>query len=361
VVTKRQIKILFLPKYSLSGPSSRYRFYQYFEIIKTYDIRFSVSPFFRDSYVNIMYSSGRKSYIEAFISFIRRFFLFFSFFRYDLIVIEYELLPYFPAIFEKLLRIMRKNYIVDYDDAVFLKYDLNKRSIVKTIFRRKIEKVIQSAQAVITGNKYLYDYALKFNTNVHLIPTVVSRIRYDEVPPPVKKEKFILGWTGSLTTSKYIIPLCTMFRDLKREDIQINLIGFDKQLRYLLEGIDVNWIDWTQETEIEEIKKFSVGIMPLADDAWSAGKCGFKLIQYMACKLPVIASPVGVNKEMIVNGINGFLVSGIEDWKRSILFLADNPAEAMIMGKKGYAKFIDNYSLESVTEKYITVITSSIG
>ncbi|HBE42175.1 MAG TPA: glycosyl transferase family 1 [Bacteroidales bacterium] len=357
---KRPLKILFLPRYGLSGPSSRYRFFQYLGILKEYKFIIKVKPFFSDKYVRALYSDGKTNIIQILKGYLKRFLILFTITKYDLIVIEYELFPFFPSIFEKIIKRTGKRYIVDYDDAIFIRYINHRSWLARSLFHRKIEKVINCADCVITGNRYLKEYAIRFNENVHIIPTVVSRIKYDAVPRPESRTRFVLGWTGSYSTSKYLIPLCKVLRDLKRDDIQIHFIGFDKNLRYLFDGINVIWIEWDQETEISEIKNFNVGIMPLEDDQWSAGKCGFKIIQYMACGIPVIASPVGVNKELIEHGINGFLASGEDEWKSSVLYFVNNPEQALIMGNCGYKKFITSYSLEANAKKYLDIIKSSI-
>lgn len=361
MVIQKPIKILFLTKYGFSGPSSRYRFYQYFEILNEHGIFYNVKPFFSDRYVRTLYSTGGKKYFEAFRSFFKRLLILPSVFAYDLIVIEYEILPYFPAIIERFLCKTGRKYIVDYDDAIFMNYEKSKNWLVRSFLYHKIAKVIKYANCVITGNKFLYEYASGFNKNIHLIPTVVSRTRYDSVPSRINRDKFIIGWIGSHTGSKYLLPLCNVFRNLKRQDVHLNLIGFDESLRYHFEGIDINWIDWKQDSEIEEIKKFNVGIMPLDLEPWSLGKCGFKIIQYMACGLPVIASSIGSNIDLIENGINGFLVKTDDEWIRSITCLADHPEMAQKMGKKGYEKFIGSYSFEVNVDKYINILkTASI-
>jgi glycosyltransferase involved in cell wall biosynthesis len=360
MAVKRQIKILLLPKYTDAGPSSRYRFYQYCNILKGNNINFRIRPLFSGRYVNTLYSIGRINHFEAIVGYLKRLFIIFTFLRYDLIIIEYELLPYFPAFFEKLCRMFRIDYIVDYDDAIFTKYTHSSNYFIRLFLGRKIEKVIKSAQAVIAGNKYLFDYASKHNGNVYIIPTVVSYRTYDDVSVPEKTNRFVLGWIGSPTSSKFLVPLSSLFRNLSKEGIQINIIGCDEKLKHHFEGADINWIEWTQDSEIKEIKKFSAGIMPLNEDFWSKGKCGFKLIQYMACKLPVITSPVGINKELVEDGINGFHANSTEDWMRSVSYLADNREKSFLMGQKGYARFRENYSLEAISEKYISIIRSLI-
>jgi glycosyltransferase involved in cell wall biosynthesis len=350
------MKILFLPKYSLAGPSSRFRFYQYFDNLRNNNIQCVSKPLFGNKYVAEFYSSGKKDFFEALKGYLNRLLSLITIFRFDLLVIEYELFPFFPAIFERLIKLCGKHYIVDYDDAIFLKYENSNIWFVKKLLKRKIEFVIRNAHRVIVGNSYLQEYVSRYNKQAFLIPTVVSKIRYDAVPESEKSDKFVLGWIGSHTTSKYLIPLGNILRNLKRDDIQINIVGFDKSLRFHFHDLNVKWITWSPETEIEVIKKFDAGLMPLDDDSWSAGKCGFKIVQYMACRLPVIASPVGVNTELVNHGVSGFLASSPDEWIEAILFLVSNRDKANSMGRQGYEEFVKKYSFEANIDKYMNIL-----
>jgi len=355
-VKTKKMRILFLPKYSESGPSSRYRFYQYLELISRSGLSYKVAPLFDEKYVHRFYTTGKKSIILTVIGFINRFFIMITSWHYDLIVVEYELFPYMPGLFESLINLTGKKMILDFDDAVFVRYQNSSNPLIRFLLRKKIFRVVQLAQGVIVGNRYLYDEFISYNKNISLIPTVVSSKLYDSVVSGSGSDKCIIGWIGSLSTSRYLLPLCDIFRTFDKESFQLNLIGFDKRLRDQFEGINVEWIDWKRETEITEIKKFSVGIMPLDDDLWSRGKCGFKIIQYMACRVPVIASPVGVNSEIIEDGINGFLASDPDEWRERIRYFISNREVAKKMGNSAYEKFVRNYSLERNYLKYLDVI-----
>jgi len=352
---KGEIRVLLMPKYGKAGPSSRYRFYNYLGLFDTAGLKCSVRPLFNDNFVRQLYSRRRKNKPLAAWCYLKRIITLLTLFRYRLVIIEYELFPYFPTFFERLLRLTGIKYIVDYDDAIFSKYE-NGGRLVRFFLGRKIQKVIKYSAATITGNNFLRTYAGKFNHNVYLIPTVVSSARYDAINIDGNSDEIVLGWIGSPETASYLIPFLSAFSRVQRDNITLRLIGFDMNLTYLLSGLKVELVDWNEETEISEMKKFSAGIMPLTDDIWSRGKCGFKLIQYMACKLPVIASPVGANTEIVEDGITGLLATEIQEWVNAIHYLCDNSEKAMQMGLKGYEKFRRHYSLESVSGKYIELI-----
>ncbi len=314
--------ILALTKYSYEGPSSRYRFYNYQECFEENNIDMRIKPFFSQSYFTT-HTKLKKLFI-VFFAYIQRFFLLLKLLmlkkKYTLVLVEYELFPYLPAWFEYLMHKRGVRYIVDYDDAIFHKYDMNKNKIIHVILKNKIANVMKYAEHVIVCNAYLEAYAKKHNDHTLRLPTVVLLDKYKkEIETFQKKDDtFVIGWIGSRTTSKYILeilPAIKQFVDA-HENVRFDLVGFDRHLlaQEDLEKYHLNIIDWTEENEIKNILNFGVGIMPLHDDPWSRGKCGFKLVQYMSCKKPVIASPVGMNCTLVKEGENGFLVKTMDEW-----------------------------------------------
>lgn len=352
------MKILIFSKYGVKGASSRYRVYQYLPYLKEADISFTINNLFDDNYLDELYKNNSRLYLKIFKSFFERLRVLLSIKKYDLLLIEYELFPYFPPLFEWLLKICDKKYIVDYDDAVFHNYDLNRNWLIRAILKNKIGRVMKNAYAVIVGSHYLYDYAKSWNSNVILIPTVVNADLYQKVIPPSEKEDFIVGWIGSPSTSKYIIPLIDVFKKLSLTGIKFAFIGFDKNLRSKFSGLPVTWIDWSVETEIQSIKSFSVGIMPLEDTPWTRGKCGFKLIQYMASEIPVLASSVGENIFIVTHGHNGFLIENIESWYKYVQMLSGDKNLLSELGENGLALIKEKYSLDVTCRQFVSVITS---
>ena len=337
------MKILALTKYSYEGPSSRYRFYNYKECFSKQDIEMMIKPFFD------------KTYFAASNKIIKLFVVLFSYFkrlalicqvlifkkRYDLLLVEYELFPYFPAVFEYLMHKRGIKYIVDYDDAIFHKYDMNNDKLIQRLFKNKIAKVMKYADHVIVCNEYLESYAKKYNSHTFRLPTVVLLDKYKKEMETFQKEEddiFVIGWIGSRTTSVYILkilPAIKKFADMYK-NVRFDLLGFDGSLlsEEDISRYHLNIIDWSEEKEIENILTFDIGIMPLHDDPWSKGKCGFKLVQYMSCKKPVIASPVGINSSLVKEGENGFLVKSINDWLHAF--------ERLYLDKELQEKMADN-------------------
>jgi glycosyltransferase involved in cell wall biosynthesis len=361
-------KILALTKYSRKGPSSRYRYYNYINCFQQNNIEMTVSPFFKDKYFDE--TNKIKKLINILFSYTSRFWVVLKLFfgkKYSLIIIEYEIFPYFPSTFEKLLKYKKLPYIVDYDDAIFHQYDRHANSLIKILFKNKIAKVMKLAETVIVGNAYLKDYTINHNKNIVMLPTVAFLEKYassyeNYTKTNVKitnKNPFIIGWIGSKSTSKYLLEIIPAIQQFVSQfNVVCHLIGFDKSLltEEQIKNCKITIIDWHEETEILEILKFDIGIMPLTDDYWSRGKCGFKLIQYMSCKKPVIASPVGINNILVENKINGFLAENNGEWLDSFKILHSNKSLRESMSENNWKKIKKSYNNKINCHEYVTLL-----
>ena len=340
-------KIFFLTKYARNGASSRYRSFQYLPIIGNQGLEFEVSPLFSEEYLIKKYKNRRAPLFLTLCLLIRRLFSILRASNYSVVVIEYELIPFFPAIFEWLLRYRGCKLVFDYDDAIFHRYDQNKFFTIRNLFKNKIKSVMRSANIVIVGNKYLANYAHSAGSKqVELIPTVVDLSKYPVFKTNFQSNLFNIGWIGSPSTTKYLYSIAPALAHMcKNDNVLVTLIGAES---IELPGVSLKIIPWSSETEVEYLSSFDVGIMPLPDEPWACGKCGFKLIQYMASGLPVIASPVGVNNEIVDDGINGFLPESNEHWIEAFEKLYKNVDMRAKMGAVG-RKLIESKYCTNVT------------
>ncbi|MCQ4333120.1 glycosyltransferase family 4 protein [Natronomonas sp. F2-12] len=273
---------------------------------------------------------------------------------HDVVVVEKELLPYVPAVFERLLSRLETPYIVDYDDAVFHNYDLSDNPIVRRLLGQKIDIVMRRADAVVAGNEYLASRARKADASrVEIIPTVIDLDRYPHVPPD-DEGPFTIGWIGSPTTAQYVEGIAPALREVCQDrDARVVLVGSGD---VKLSGVPFEVREWSEESEIDDITSFDVGIMPLEDTPWERGKCGLKLIQYMGCGKPVVASPVGVNAEIAEHEYNGFHAKTDNDWVASLIELATDNTLASTMGTRGREQIEERYCLESTSSKWQTLL-----
>ncbi|MEX0902638.1 MAG: glycosyltransferase family 4 protein [Pseudohongiellaceae bacterium] len=238
-------------------------------------------------------------------------------------------------------------YIVDYDDAVFHNYDLSDNTLVRRLLGQKIDRVMAGAATVICGNGYLADRAEQAGAKrVERVPTVVNIERYTPVPVTSNASP-VIGWIGSPSTQHYLLELRTVFERLHRlHGIRLVLVGATLELAQQFGSVPVDVLPWSEEMEAEHVAGFDIGIMPLRDGPWERGKCGYKLIQYMACAKPVVASPVGVNTEIVQGRDCGLLATSHEQWFSVITQLLNDTALRAELGKRGRVAVERHYSLQ---------------
>jgi glycosyltransferase involved in cell wall biosynthesis len=267
--------------------------------------------------------------------------------NFDVVILQKKLLGIFWL---KYLRSMNKKICYDIDDALYARETFveNKKSYRPGTFfvKLKLNQTLKNVACVIAGNRILADYAKKFNRNVKIIPTPVDTDVYSNIKQPGEKNNFNIGWVGTSKNQYYlkqIIPEIHMFLS-DYPDASFYFMS-NKNIN-LIAGDNVHFQEWSAQDENEFLQKMSVGIMPLVDDDWSRGKCAFKALQYMAAGLPVIASAVGMNSDVIIHGQNGLLASGDGDWYNCLQQLYKNFTLRKEMGKNARETVVKNYSLE---------------
>ncbi|MEQ3636265.1 glycosyltransferase [Alcanivorax sp.] len=248
---------------------------------------------------------------------------------------------------EVLLAWIGVRYVVDYDDAIFHNYDLSSNAWVRRFLGRKIDTVMRHAACVIAGNDYLADRAKAAGAKrIVVIPTVVDLRRYSAGNGA--GATITIGWIGSPTTQKYVEQLLPALKALSQAHaFRLMLVGATEDTATRLPGIEVIVCPWSEDTEAALIREMDIGIMPLEDGPWEKGKCGYKLIQYMASSVPVVASPVGVNPD-IVNGAGcGLLAANDSEWAIALLKLLNSGEIRDKFGASGRVAVENQYSIDS--------------
>ena len=356
--------IHFFTKYTPAGASSRYRSYQYLPVLVSLGWRVGVSPLFDDAYLSHKYAHGRARLMDVARAFARRLRDVWRLPRGSVVVIEYELLPYCPALLERWLAFRGCRMVVDYDDALFHQYDAHRNPWVRRLLGGKIGAVMRLAHTVVAGNAYLADYAKRAGAKrVEVIPTVIDLARYrvkaaDDAGAGGASDGFTIGWIGSPSTARYLRGVAPALAQLCRDDrARLRLFGSGP---VALPGVAAEVTPWTEDAEVDEICGFDVGIMPLPDEPWARGKCGFKLIQYMACGLPVVASPVGVNSQIVEHGVTGFLAETPAQWVEALQTLAGDAELRQRMGQAGRVKVEREYCIQ-VTGPRMAALLQSVA
>ncbi|KDD69733.1 glycosyltransferase involved in cell wall biosynthesis [Pseudomonas sp. BT76 TE3572] len=340
------MKVLLLSKYSRLGASSRLRFLQYIPSLEEGGVEVVVQCLFDDTYLKSLYSSGKRPVLRSVYCYLVRFFALFTVRKYDVIWIEKEVFPYFPATVERILRAFAPPYVVDYDDAIFHSYDLSSNSLIRKILGGKIDVVMRNAQCVIAGNNYLASRATAAGAkNVVVVPTVVDKNRY-LAKRDASGQSLIIGWIGSPSTQKYVVAIRqTLLKVCNEFGARVLLMGATPEIVNELPGIAVEVRPWSEDSEVDFIRQIDVGIMPLVDGPWEKGKCGYKLIQYMASSVPVVASPVGVNIEIVDGNQCGLLADSLAEWESSLQTLLGDADQRLHYGRAGRVAVENKYTL----------------
>ncbi|MBU0742291.1 glycosyltransferase family 4 protein [bacterium] len=352
------MKVLFLTRYGPRGASSRYRTYQYLPKLREAGIDGDVLPLLDDSYLRRRYKGASGNVFEVAAAYIKRALKVGDAGGYDLVWAEKELFPWLPAPLELASWPRGVPVVLDYDDAMHHRYGRHGQAIVRGMLGGKIPKLIACSAAVVVGNAYLAEYARSNGANrVEVIPTVVDVAGYRK-KQSYATESLKMCWIGSPVTSKYLAMIAGPLRRFaEKHSCELVLIGGgDLDLK----GVPVKHVDWAPDTEAEAIRNCDVGLMPLPDDPWERGKCGLKLIQYMAAGLPIIASPIGINNDIVEDGVNGFLASGDEQWIACIEELNASESLRSGFGEQGRRKVEKYYDL-SVTASVLSRVLLEVA
>lgn len=345
----KKVRVLAFTRYGRLGASSRVRVLQYIPYLQENGFEVKVQALFADDYLSALYRSGNRSVAGVLYSYVVRMLALWRILFYDVIWVEKELFPGLPAIAEQLLRWMGKVVIVDYDDAIFHNYDLSNSVWTGKILNKKIDRVMACASLVTTGNEYLAQRARSAGAhNVMLLPTVVDFEKYKDAVD-YSNDVPTVGWIGSPYTAKYLLAISDALVQVHREiPFKLIVIGGD----FCDYRLMVECKEWSEIDEVKQISSFDVGIMPLPDSPWERGKCGYKLIQYMACGKPVVGSPVGVNTEIVDDAV-GYLAATPNDWVKVLVALLNDRGERMQKGKRARIRVQEKYSMQVWAPKLV--------
>jgi glycosyltransferase involved in cell wall biosynthesis len=357
-------RILALSPIPEEGAGCRFRISQFIPYLESVGYEVTVSPFFSPEFFRLVYRPGQYAKkVAAFFGLsLRRFRSLRGLSQYDLVFIYREAFPVGPPLIERwLARPGRPPIVYDFDDAVFLPNvsDAN-RFIVSLKWAGKVPEILRLSARVIAGNDFLAGFARAHNAAVITVPTCVDTDKFVPRADPAVSVPPVVGWIGSPTTAPYLSMLTAVFQNVAADTpFQLKVSGAASDVS--VPGVRVTNVPWSLADEVSLFNTCDVGVYPLTDDEWSKGKCGFKAIQFMACGVPVLASAVGVNREIVVDGVNGLLATTAEEWETKLRRLLTDPALRARLAAAGRRTVEERYSLRVNAPKVAAVLDNAIG
>ena len=353
--------IFFLVPYPKGeAPSQRFRFEQYLTAYEDAGYTIEIHPFYDYSTWQTLYSEGNqiKKAIGVLFCFFKRFGLLFKLRRANYIFVHREVAHVGPPIFEWIIsKVLRRKYIYDFDDAIWLpNYSETNARFHRLKAYWKVNYCMKWAYKVIAGNEYLASHAKQYNQHVEVIPTTIDTENHHTILCDHEKEEIVIGWTGTHTTMHYLDELVPVLRELESSYTFTFLVISNEAPLYNLNSLE--FIKWNKETEIKDLARINIGVMPLQHDIWSEGKCGFKGLQYMALEMATIMSPVGVNTSIVHDGVNGFLAGNQKEWKEKLTLLIENKDLRLRLGQAGKQTIEEHFSVNSNKNKYLQIFKS---
>ncbi len=345
------MKVLFLTQTCELGPSSRYRVYQLLPWLQKLGVECEVSPaiddaLYRRLYLETSEQAGRLAALSA--TWHQRRHDLDRIHDFDIVFVQKGVFPGLYSGFEKKIA-ASKPLVFDFDDAIWLPR-VGGRRVLQALHREAaVQDVLRRATAVIAGNKFLAEYASRFNKAVTVVPSSIPLENY-----PQATNSSLVGWIGSRTTLPYLKPLKPAFEFL---GITPRIIGSGNPSQL---GFETDFHPWRLETELRDLSQIGIGIAPLPDTPWERGKCGVKILQYMACGIPVVASPVGVAPQIVTHGVNGLLATHIDDWAPALQSLIADAKLRQRLGAAGRTTVEKRFRAERVADAVHSVLRSVV-
>jgi L-malate glycosyltransferase len=356
----RRKKLLVLCPHPVGyAPGQRLKYEQYFDILREAGYEITVSPFMSEAFQKIVYQKGR--FIEkafwTLAGYVRRLLDLCRIPRYDVVYTFLWVAPFAPPVFEKLTRLLAKKLVYDIDDLVFLNPPSSANPLVHYI-RSSANHIslMKSADHIITCTPYLDSFVRKYNQHTTDISSTINTDLYKPKQNYSIKNKLVIGWSGSHSTSKYLHLLDNVFRELaKTVSFKLLVMG---DAGFTLEGVEVEALPWKEDYEVAVISRFDIGVYPLPDEQWVLGKSGLKALQYMAAGVPTVATSIGTIFRIIKNGENGFLVNTEEEWKHTLMRLITDSDLRRRIGERAADTVEKHYSINATKGVYLSILNS---
>jgi glycosyltransferase involved in cell wall biosynthesis len=344
-----------------TSPSQRFRIEQWMPYLSAQGISVELASFADDELMGLLHKPGRRAAKTAanLTRFLRRFKDVLATRRYDAVLIHRAACIAGPALLERLVSLIGRPVIYDFDDAIFRLHTTEaNRRFGWLKFPGKTATICRISTHVVVGNTWLAEYARQYNPRVTVIPTSIDTSRYQPIKKDSANGSIVVGWMGSSTSQTHLEMFAPLLRKLAAwRNVELRVIS-DREP--VLPGVSYVWRPWSAEAEINELSHFDIGIMPMPEDEWSRGKCALKALQYMGMGVPTICSAVGANCDVIQHGDNGLLAKTQEDWIASLEALVGDTRLRERLGAKGRRTVEERYSMKRCAELFGCVVREAV-
>jgi glycosyltransferase involved in cell wall biosynthesis len=354
--------MLALSPFPEQAAGTRFRISHYVPYLEAHGFEVTFDAFFTSSFFRLLYE--KRQYVQKALRFgglaLHRLAAVAGAGRYDLVFIYREAFPVGPPLVERYLAERGVPIVLDFDDAIYLSNTSEANRFAASLkYVKKVSTIVGLSTRVIVGNDYLAQYARAHNSAVTMIPTCVDTTRFVPRTRARPAGPATVGWIGSPTTTPYLANLEPVLRAVAAQrSFVLRVSGAAEPFE--MAGVDVRIEPWSLTREVELFNTCDIGVYPLTDDEWARGKCGFKAIQFMACGVPVIASPVGVNRDIIQDGVNGFLAATPDEWIRKLGRLLDEPELCARFAEAGRRTVDECYSLRVHAPHFADALRSAV-
>lgn len=256
--------------------------------------------------------------------------------RYDVVLLHKKCLPLFDAIFFKP---RRAKVIFNYDDAIMF----NNKGVPTRTHVQRFRRSLQRADVVLVGSSYLAQQAAPYHDRIRVLPLGLKTEKYRCSGARKEDGKVRLVWVGRPVTLDYLEQLKPIVQELARQYSNLVLRLVCEEF-IDIEGVSIEKIRWTPEVRCRALAEADIGLAPLPDNPFTRGKCSFKVLEYSASGLPLVASPIGTNTDHVKDGVTGYLAATPDQWLEKLRILLDNPTLRKNMGERGreYAREFDS-------------------
>ncbi len=349
-------KVLVICPYPLGkAPSQRFRFEQFLPFLEEQGYEITVKTFLDQATWDLLYQPGLfyKKTIGMLKSTFKRFSQLATLHRYDFVFMHREALFFGPPVIEWLMvKIFRKKILYDFDDAIWLKNHSDSNALLSfTKWYSKVHSICKWVTHIQCGNAYLADFSKQYNSNVDIVPTTIDTDGHHNTTIDYSRTRLTIGWTGSHSTMHYLKFIVPVINSLKQKYAFDFLVISDRPPELEIE--DIQFCEWKKATEIHDLARLDIGIMPLKNNEWSEGKCAFKGLQYMSLGIPTVISPVGMNTTLVQHEQNGFLADSEEEWFIYLERLLQDRALRQLIGANGQKTVVEHYSVNALKDKYL--------